>query len=40
MKLFPRLAEMYPDRPGVADLALIGPAMFGSGLMTGLLLWG
>ena len=40
VKLFPKLAAANPDRPGINELAMLGPALLGSGLMTGLLLWG
>lgn len=34
------LAEAYPDRGGMKELQMIGPTMFGSGVVTGLMLWG
>lgn len=37
--LFPLLVARYPQR-AYADLTILGPAMFGSGVVTGLLLWG
>lgn len=40
VRLFPKLLEANPGRTGLQDLAGIGPALFGAGLMTGLLLWG
>lgn len=35
--LFPLISAKYPDREGLKDLALIGPAMYGAGLVWGLL---
>lgn len=40
MSLFPNLLALQPDNQGVQDLAMIGPAMYGSGVVAGLLLWG
>ncbi|KAM0756009.1 hypothetical protein T439DRAFT_320700 [Meredithblackwellia eburnea MCA 4105] len=39
-KLFPLLAASQPDRIGYQELASIGTAMYGSGVVTGLLMWG
>ena len=40
MHLFPLLAASQPTREGFTELVFIGPAMFGTGVVTGLLLWG
>ncbi|KAL8277179.1 hypothetical protein RQP46_010427 [Phenoliferia psychrophenolica] len=40
LHLFPLLAASQPEREGFKELALIGPAMYGSGVVTGLLFWG
>lgn len=40
VRLFPKLAAANPDRPMINELAMLGPPLLGSGLMTGLLLWG
>ncbi|KEI37788.1 uncharacterized protein L969DRAFT_89761 [Mixia osmundae IAM 14324] len=40
MTLFPALAARNPDRPGRKDLSPVGPAMYGCGLVLGLMLWG
>lgn len=38
--LFPALIAKYPDRAGFAELQGVGVAMYGSGVLAGLLLWG
>lgn len=38
--LLPKLAAAHPDRPEMSELAQLGPAMLGTGLVSGLLLWG
>ncbi|KAK4703492.1 hypothetical protein P7C70_g2726, partial [Phenoliferia sp. Uapishka_3] len=40
MSLFPLLAASQPHRATFAELALVGHAMYGAGVVTGLLLWG
>lgn len=40
MKLFPLLAASQPDRIAFAELAMIGPAMYGAGVVAGLMFWG
>jgi hypothetical protein len=40
VSLFPALIAKYPERAGFADLQGVGVAMFGSGVLGGLLLWG
>lgn len=40
MQLFPLLAKSQPDRPPYQELQLIGPAMYGCGVVSGLLFWG
>ena len=40
MSLFPKLAASHPENEAYAALVDVGPAMYGSALVAGLLLWG
>ena len=40
MSLFPKLAAADPENEAYAALAAVGPSMYGSALVAGLMLWG
>lgn len=40
MTLFPQLAAAHPENEAYAALVAVGPAMYGTALVTGLMLWG
>lgn len=40
MTLFPQLAKAHPDNEAYAALVAVGPALRGSTLVAGLMLWG
>ncbi|ORY73240.1 voltage-dependent anion channel-domain-containing protein [Leucosporidium creatinivorum] len=40
LDLLPKLAALHPHRTEMQELSQLGPALLGSGLMSGMLLWG